>query len=268
MVETVYPLPSCPVSAVLLADSHNRPVEPVLEALRRRPPDLILHAGDFVYASPPASPGRLKMRESREALSLLQSCAGIAPTFVSLGNHEWMLNEQDLALIADTGVTVLDNRFVSLSIRGSSLCIGGLSSAHLTAYQTWRQRQPLSFLYPEPVREVWSGDPEPELSWLETFEQQSGYKILLCHHPEYVPRFLSCRSVDLILSGHAHGGQWRFYSPFDRRWHGVYAPGQGLFPKRTEGIHGNHIISRGLSNNTLIPRLWNPTELVFISSLH
>lgn len=265
MVETSYTVPACPVSIALVTDTHNRPADAVLESLRHRKPALILLAGDFVYADPPTVPGRLKMHNSPEARDLLRGCAALAPTFVSLGNHEWMLNDADLELIVSYGVTVLDNRFVSLSIGGTALCVGGLTSARLTAYQTWRNQLPLAFLYPWPGKEGWPKNPEPNLDWLEEFEQQSCYKILLCHHPEYVPRYLQNRSVDLILSGHAHGGQWRYYSPLDKCFHGVYAPGQGLFPKLTEGMLGNQIISRGLSNNSVIPRLWNPPELVYIN---
>ena len=267
MVETCYTVPACPVSAALVTDTHNRPLDDVLESLRQREPALILLAGDFVYADPPTVPGRLKMQSSPEARDLLLSCAALAPTFVSLGNHEWMLNEADMALIASYGVTVLDNRFVSVTIGGAEICCGGLSSARYTAYQTWRQKQAVAFLYPEPDRSIWAGKPEPEVDWLDQFERQSGYRILLCHHPEYVPRYLNCRSIDLILSGHAHGGQWRYYSPLRREWCGIYAPGQGLLPKLTGGMHGNHVISRGLSNNAPIPRLNNPPELVYLRGI-
>ena len=265
MVETKYTVPSCPVSAALVTDSHNRIVEPVLDSLRKKRPELILFAGDFVYASPPKVPGTLKMQESLPAKVLLTACASIAPTFVSLGNHEWMLHDADLALISDVGATVLDNRFVSVNIGGHRICCGGLTSAHMTAYQSWRSRQSVSSFYPEPARAVWAGDPAPELGWLRDFEQQEGYRILLCHHPEYAPRYLSYRKIDLIVSGHAHGGQWRYYSRRKQEWRGLYAPGQGIFPALTEGVHGNQIISRGLSNPAMIPRLQNPPELVYIN---
>ena len=267
MVETSYTVPACPVSAALVTDTHNRPADDVLESLRQREPALILLAGDFVYADPPSVPGRLKMQSSPEARELLLGCAALAPTFVSLGNHEWMLNEADLELIASFGVTILDNRFVSVTIEGKELCFGGLSSARYTAYQAWRKAQPVSFLYPEPDRSVWAGKPELKLGWLDNVERQAGYKILLCHHPEYVPRYLKNRHIDLILSGHAHGGQWRYYSPLRKEWRGLYAPGQGLLPKLTGGVHGNLIISRGLSNNALIPRLNNPPELVYLRGI-
>jgi predicted MPP superfamily phosphohydrolase len=81
----------------------------------------------------------------------------------------------------------------------------------------------------------------------------------LCHHPEYRDKYLKDRSIDLILSGHAHGGQIRLLG------RGLYAPGQGIFPKYTSGIHANMIISRGLSNTAgFIPRLFNPREIVYI----
>ena len=103
--------------------------------------------------------------------------------------------------------------------------------------------------------------------WLSEFERQKGYKILLCHHPEYwslrEPYLLS-RRIDLVLSGHAHGGQFRFLGQ------GVYAPGQGWFPKFTSGVHGGPngklVISCGLSNPArTVPRIFNPTEVVYIT---
>jgi predicted MPP superfamily phosphohydrolase len=115
-----------------------------------------------------------------------------------------------------------------------------------------------------------------------------GYRILLCHHPEYRDRYLrklSAQSdgrgvpsagrndqaenldIDLILSGHAHGGQWRLYNPFKRQWIGVFAPGQGLWPRWTKGVYeGRLVVSAGLSNTVSVPRLFNPTEIVYIET--
>ena len=68
-----------------------------------------------------------------------------------------------------------------------------------------------------------------------------------------------------MISGHAHGGQWRFYDLRTKQWRGVYAPDQGLLPKLTGGIvGGRQIISRGLSNPAFVPRLNNDTEIVYI----
>lgn len=101
---------------------------------------------------------------------------------------------------------------------------------------------------------------QPDLSWLESMERQDGYKILLSHHPEYYTRHLKNAAVDLILFGHAQGGQWRISGK------GIFASGQGLFPRYTSGVHdGKLIISRSLSNTKAVPRLGNdPTEIVYI----
>ena len=107
----------------------------------------------------------------------------------------------------------------------------------------------------------------PQLDWLDEFEQQEGFRLLLCHHPEYYPLYLRERKIGLIFSGHCHGGQWRFYSPIHGETRGVFAPGQGLFPKLTSGIHdGKLVISRGLCNTSFIPRINNPTEIVYITN--
>ncbi len=67
--------------------------------------------------------------------------------------------------------------------------------------------------------------------------------------------------IQLIFSGHAHGGQWRI--PFTNK--GVYAPGQGLFPEYCQGVYdGRLVVSAGLSNTTWIPRFFNPREIVVV----
>ena len=171
--------------------------------------------------------------------------AQIAPVYYSLGNHEdgathswsgrWRnktaerrLSPKDLQAIADTGAILLDDRFV---LRGG-FCFGGLSSGLIREGGT------------------------PELAWLDDFCAVDAPRILLCHHPEYYERFLRQRNIDLTVSGHAHGGQWRFFG------RGVFAPGQGLFPKYTYGVHdGRFVISTGLKVSS-IPRFFN---WVFIS---
>ena len=101
--------------------------------------------------------------------------------------------------------------------------------------------------------------PPPNLRWLARFSSLPGFKLLLCHHPEYYPDYIKPLPVDVILAGHAHGGQWRFFG------HGIFSPGQGPFPALTSGVTDNRlVISRGLANNAGIPRLFNPPELVIV----
>jgi len=97
------------------------------------------------------------------------------------------------------------------------------------------------------------------LKWLERFSAMKGYKILLCHHPEYYKRFVKGKDIDLILAGHAHGGQIRLFGK------GLFAPGQGLFPKYTSGVYdGRLLVSRGIANMVKIPRLFNKGEVICI----
>ncbi|WP_158655953.1 MULTISPECIES: metallophosphoesterase [unclassified Helicobacter] len=120
------------------------------------------------------------------------------------------------------------------------------------------------------------------------------FRILLSHRPEFVEIFRTL-PVDLILSGHTHGGQVRL--PFVN---GLYAPNQGIFPKYAGGQYTLEsasldssvsdsdildsrarmqnarqkpqnmrqktlIVSRGLSFNPVLPRIFNPPEIVFIT---
>lgn len=256
MQETIYHL-NTPVSIGLVADLHERPHEAILSSLRSHKPDIIAIPGDLFHGNTPSTGVRI---ESSPVLPFLTACAQIAPTFCSLGNHECILHPDDLALLRSSGITLLENSFVSFG----NIVIGGLTSARFLECQairgqggTIRKHSLLHSLYLYVSRNAqW---PKPALDWLEDFEAQPGYKLLLCHHPEYYPQYLKGRNIHLILSGHAHGGQWRLFG------HGVIAPGQGIFPHYTSGVHDERlVISRGLANTTRIPRFFNPTEIVYI----
>lgn len=111
---------------------------------------------------------------------------------------------------------------------------------------------------------IHAGEHKPDISWLPNFVTAPGYHILLSHHPEYWPE-LRDMNIELVLSGHAHGGQWRFYNPFKKESIGIYAPGQGWFLKWTRGVYENRlVVSAGLHNTAWAPRIGNPTEVVYL----
>lgn len=126
--------------------------------------------------------------------------------------------------------------------------------------------------FQKPDRKAVRGTGKPSLdniSWLERFSRLSGYKVPLSHHPEYfdlidsvhaAPEKPAAPSVNLMLCGHTHGGQWRLFN------RGLFAPGQGFFPKYSKGVYGRMAISAGLTNTTWIPRINNPTEIVYINT--
>lgn len=84
-----------------------------------------------------------------------------------------------------------------------------------------------------------------------------GFNILLVHEPELTYLY---EGYDIVLSGHAHGGQWRFFG------RGIFSTSQGLFPSLTAGINPNNtIISRGLGDITKVPRINNKHEMIILN---
>ena len=249
MKETTYKIDS-PLFIALLADLHNQSCPTAITSLKNQKPDIICVAGDVVDGHTFGG-----IEKQTHALTSLKECVNIAPTFMSLGNHEQVLTGSDFAAIRDTGVVLLDNSWVEKA----GLVLGGLSSGYMKNTIPDEKVAPLSTrLSKEKMASPENSVPTPDTAWLANFSKVDGYKILLCHHPEYIG--LVPPSVDLVLSGHAHGGQIRFFG------RGLYAPDQGWFPKLTSGVHdGRLVISRGLSNPFRLPRIFNPYEIVYIS---
>lgn len=256
MQETYYTVPGCPLRLALVSDLHERPFGAVLASLERNRLELICVAGDFLYGRPSATGCKV---EEAGVLPFFSACAAMAPCFVSLGNHEWMITDSELALVRETGAVPLNNAYTVLEREGARLVIGGLSSSRLNAYRQFLASGLNSGEATRRTRSRFLRTP-PTHGWLDAYCAESGYHILLCHHPEYYPRYLRERPIELILCGHAHGGQIRLFGQ------GLFAPGQGLFPKLTSGVtDGRLVVSRGLANCQKIPRLFNPTELVYVS---
>ena len=253
-----------------ISDLHNKDGRQAIESMRNRKPDIIVITGDLVLRRRPTD-DMLIVQSEKNVLPFLSECAQIAPTYMSLGNHEIMLNQDDFDLIAQTGVELLDNRFV----KTDKYVIGGLTSAYVSRHRREVEEMEAGemagggtragrYLIPKPF---WRPRmQETDYAWLDTFVKVPRYRILLSHHPEYwcleEPMLIN-RNIDLVLSGHAHGGQFRLFGQ------GFFSPGQGWFPKFTSGIHrgkyGRMIISKGMANTVRIaPRLFNPTEVVYI----
>lgn len=251
MKDTIYKFHT-PLRIALLADLHDRPFDRIMQSLREHEPEVVAIAGDLCHRVKPDEDS-LAISKTAYVLPFLKACSEIAPTFLSLGNHEWILHDDDLSALAETGATLLDNSFVTYN----GALIGGLTSACSTAYREYRKDK--TERYPEKFNGDTPQKYTPDMGWLKDFCRQDGYKILLCHHPEYRDRYLKNEPIDMILCGHAHGGQIRLFGQ------GLYAPGQGVLPKYTGGIHGNMIVSKGMANTGKpIPRLFNPREVVYI----
>ena len=255
MQESFYTLPGPGnLCLALVSDLHSFPGDEALASLEKQRPELICVTGDFVLGRAPRE-GR-KLERSPEAASFLRACAGLSPTFVSLGNHEWMLDREDLEGIKELGAVPLDNAWTHW--RG--LCIGGLSPGRIGYYRAFREKSGSGERYPLPPHtRSYGAKAPPETAWLRDYAAQPGFKLLLCHQPEYWARYIRPLPIELTLSGHAHGGQIRLFG------RGLYAPGQGILPRYTSGVYENRlVVSRGLANTTVVPRLCNPTEMVYV----
>ncbi len=215
---------------IFASDIHNADIVPIVRAIKESDVDAVLVPGDFIHDS----------ENYKNGLSFLKQAASCKPTFCSLGNHERKFEGELLPLVKETGAVLLDNA----SVMFHDICIGGFSSGY-----DWCEAQANT-----------KKTPEPDLEWLKRFAETDGYKILLSHHPEYYKPYIASLPIDLTLSGHAHGGQWRIFKQ------GIFAPGQGFFPKYTSGLYdGKLLVGRGLGDSHAFPpRIFNKTELLFV----
>lgn len=245
MVITRYKVKGAKLKVAVVADLHGKPTEKLMEALKGEKPDIIACPGDLAtvgeyddrLVDPERREKRLKTQDG--ALLFLRKAVKIAPVFYSRGNHEWGIDDVYREAVKSTGAVLLENEWVKFE----DIWIGGQNSARCGA--VYRDG-----------KEITEKNRKPDIEWLE--DSPEGFKILLCHHPEYYD--LVEPYADLILSGHSHGSQIILFG------HGLFAPGQGWFPKYTKGQYGKMIVSAGLTNTTWVPRINNPTELVIIEA--
>lgn len=217
----------------LLADMHGMVNPLIIPKLKENKPSMICIVGDLCNSS---------IKENKKIKKFLVNCVKVAPTYMSLGNHDFLISKSDIKEMKKIGVNVLNDEYTFLN---EEIIIGGLTSAFYHKCEKYDPEIPMTIY--------------PEVEWLDEFEREDGYKILLDHHPENYENYTFNRKINLILSGHAHGGQIRIFGK------GIYGRSQGFFPKYDGGVFDEKlVVSRGLSNTLPIPRLWNPTELVFV----
>jgi hypothetical protein len=222
-------LPEGEVRIVQLSDLHAKSFgknnKILVKMVGDLSPDIIVFTGDIIH--------KYRKKDIERATQLVAQISQIAPVYYVSGNHEMRVKHygelRDKLIKA--GANVLDNKVVL----SCGIEIAGLNCAHLKN----------NSIYNLP-------------------SDGKHYRVLLAHKPEFLARYARA-GYDLVLSGHAHGGQWRL--PFTNI--GVYSPGQGLFPKLTSGEHicgSTHmIISRGMGNSEFPLRVFNQPEIVVIN---
>lgn len=230
---------TAPVRLALLTDLHScdygQAQQELLEAVTAQEPDLVLLCGDIVDDGP-------EMPEER-ALFTVEALTRQWPTYYVSGNHEYRTGRADeiKQLLRQRGAVVLAGDCVQVTAAGQRLQLCGVDDPAVGEY-------------------AWQSQLEQVSSALE----EGIFSVLLSHRPERVENYQG-RGFDLVLTGHAHGGQWRLPG-LDV---GLIAPNQGLLPKYASGVHTlgttRMVVSRGLAReSTRIPRLYNPPELVMV----
>jgi len=227
------------VKIVLLTDLHScvygNNQEKLIKKIEKQKPDIIFMSGDIADDVLP----------DVNVVQLLEGIANKYPCYYVAGNHEFWSGRVDgqKEMFRKHGVTVLEGDCEKVIINGQSLSICGIDD-------------------PFAGNEIFNS----QLEKVSAFTDPSIYTVLLTHRPERFDDYVK-GGFDLVLSGHAHGGQWRIPLLLPN---GLFAPNQGLFPKYTNGVHEKNntkiVISRGLSReSTIIPRIYNPPEAVVIN---
>lgn len=224
-----------------VSDLHNAEFgdrnQRLLEMLREAEPDMIAITGDLIDS---------RKTNIAVALAFAEEAVKFAPCYYVSGNHEARVSEyQDLKTgLEAAGVTVLDDAQVKIEVSGESITVIGVNDPSFHAdYLT-------------------SDAAVMDRKLSELSSEDAGFAILLSHRPELFDTYVA-HDMDLILTGHAHGGQFRL--PLIG---GLIAPNQGLFPKYNDGLYSegntNMIVSRGLGNSIIPFRFNNRPEVVLI----
>lgn len=222
---------------LLITDLHGCYYGPnqqqLVQAIEQINPDLILLGGDIIDDKIP----------EQNSVILLRQIGSRYPCYYVSGNHEyWRGDIQTIkTTVANCGITILAGDVETLTVNGNTINVCGIDDPAF--------------------------NPQRMLTQLKNVGQKINnphFSVLLTHRPEHIDSYLNY-DFDLILAGHAHGGQWRI--PF--LINGIYAPNQGLFPKYAGGAYQfddtTFIVSRGLAReSTKVPRFFNRPELVVI----
>ena len=214
----------------------------LLSAVRAAAPDCIVMTGDLIDS---------RRTDVAFALRTAEQLRKIAPVVFVPGNHEARSSaygalEQGLRA---RGVAVLRDEWMPLSRGEAEIALIGLDDPGFSAGEGWTLAEGLAR-----TRET-----------LSALREEAGERfcVVLSHRPELLPAYADA-GADLVLSGHAHGGQFRL--PL---LGGLFAPGQGILPRLTSGVREKGgtrlVISRGLGNSSFPLRLNNPPEIVVVT---
>lgn len=212
----------------------------LIKQIKNEKPDVIFFTGDFIDSN------RYKLDRS---LKLIDGIKEIAPIYYVTGNHEVATNRTNeiIQSLQARGVHVLQNEWKHIRKESDSLVIAGIHDPLINGLENKTEET------------IIAENIEKALAHSEP----TSFRILLSHRPEFLSVYAK-NNIDLVFSGHAHGGQVRI--PF---LGGLLSPGQGILPKYTSGIikkqKTNVVISRGLGNSIMPFRILNFPEIIVVT---
>lgn len=246
-----------PVRIALIADLHScrygENEQELIRAIDAQKPDLLILAGDIFDDG--------LSDDNTEAL--LRGVAGRYPCYYVTGNHEYWSGSrafaEKMAILETYGVTRLAGEMETVTVNGEIINLCGVDDQDANLIVETEANQDRQQLALEGRHAF-----EQQLADVKEMSSNGHYTILLSHRPEWFDLYVH-HGFDLVLCGHAHGGQWRIPGILN----GVFAPNQGFFPKYTGGRYPSGettmIVSRGLARETTrVPRFYNRPELVII----
>ena len=238
---------------VQISDLHNAKFgknnQKLVDRIRECAPDMIVLTGDLVDSN---------HTNVDRVVQFVDEIVKICPVYYVTGNHEYWLDTSEYEKLMDglvsAGVVILDNQVVEISRGDAKFRLVGLDDRSL-ADGTLE-----ALLSDESIRNNQAEQKEETADNEDSGEKE--LTVVLAHEPQYLARYAGT-GVDLVLSGHAHGGQFRL--PFVG---GIVAPDQGFLPEYTAGeyyMNGTEmIVSRGLGNSVIPVRLFNYPEIVCV----
>lgn len=235
------------VKIVQLSDLHSKPFKKALKKTAELNPDIIVITGDYITD---------KQKNKEKMLEYGKAICEIAPVYYITGNHERRLENfsEVMEELKSIGFNVLLNEITQVTIQDNTLSILGLDEK-MGDFDDYKERKRGNYKY------------EDMSSYFTKLAVYDGFRLVLSHFPESFEGIeelnYSKYDFDLMLSGHAHGGQ--FILPLIGP---VYSPGQGFHPKYARGSFGDRpklIISRGLGNSEFPFRLFNHPEINVIT---
>ena len=223
------------IKIALLSDMHfpreNKNLSSAIDFLKELSPDIVAVTGDVFDASATKD-------DLIKADDFYNKLTSFSQVYAVIGNHEIgsPLLTDYIAVCKNNAVNLLLDEFVTVNLKGKNILIAGVKDGKIPS--------------------------EKNMPNVAESKLKADVSLLLAHRPELIKDY-AYYNFDVVLTGHAHGGQVRLFG------RGLYAPDQGFFPRYTSGRYAEGktqtFVSRGLGDGKYRLRIFNPYDVLIIT---